>query len=264
MQQAIHNAFIAGQWEYPALAHLTLDDFAHHVRRLAVAESDLERHGADLYLAFGCGKNEPNAIRLIEQVHRGEIQAQLTRAGFDEATRQDVFQQLLLHLFTGDCPRILTYAGKASLETWLKVVALRFAINMSPKKKSIRTDMPELVLSRIVADEHNPEQRLTAEVAKPLFQAALAKAMSRLSNRDATILRLFFVDEISNEQIGRLYGVHRATSARWIAEIRRRILDEVQSTLANDFGVHRSEFESLAVLIRSQLHLSLGRCLGAA
>jgi hypothetical protein len=107
MQEAIQNAFLAAWWEYPALQHLTLDDYASHVRRLNATAPDLALHGSDLYLSLACGKHDQDAIRLLEQNHRTQLETHLVQAGFDEATRQDVFQQLLLHLCTGDSPRIL-------------------------------------------------------------------------------------------------------------------------------------------------------------
>ncbi len=264
MQEAIQKAFLAGTGEWSTLRHPTLDDFANHVHRLGTTVSDLERYGADLYLALACGKNDEVAVRTLERVHRTALDAYLERSGFNVTERQDVLQQLLLHLCTGETPRILTYAGKASLAAWLKVATLRFAINMKPRTQAADSDVCKLALARIVADGANPEQLLVVEGAKPLFQTALARAMSNLSDRDTTILRLFFVDGIPNEGIGKLYGVHRATSARWIGDIRRRILEDVRHTLTDDFGVRASDFESLALLIRSELNLSLRRLFGAA
>lgn len=264
MQEAIRKAYLAGSWQWPALAHRGPEEFAKHVDQLAASGSDVERHGAELFLAFCCGRNEDMAIRILEQCYHGELDVHLVRSGFDDATRQDVFQQLMLHLCAGNQPRILTYAGKASLAAWLKVATLRFAINMKPRTPVANSELGELAISRLVDETLSPELQLTIEGARPLFQAGLARAMSKLSDRDRTILRLFFAEGVSNESIAKLYGVHRATSARWIADIRRRIFDEVHLTVTRDFGLRSSEFESLALLIRSELQLSFRHLFGAA
>jgi RNA polymerase sigma-70 factor, ECF subfamily len=264
MHEAIRKAYLAGKLEWPAVEHRTLDDFANHVHRVSAKPSDLGRHGTDLFLALCCGSNDGRAVRILERKHRSNLDIYLERSGFDEPTRQDVLQQLWLHLCAGPQPRILTYAARASLAAWTKVAALRFAIHMKPCVPLANTDVGEIAICNFVAENASPELKLTVEYAKPLFQSALALAMSLLSDRDVTILRLFFVEGVSSENIAKLYGVHRATSARWITEIRRRILESVQGTLATDYGVDSSEFESLAFLMRSQLHLSFGRLFGAA
>lgn len=264
MQEAIQAAFLAGRWEWPELEHPTLEDFTCHVQRLNPNVSALERHGAELYLALACGRRDDNAIRRLVHTYRPNLNVHLERSGFDASAQPDALQQLLLHLCAGEHPRILTYACKASLLGWLKVAALRFAINMKPRAPVAESDACIFASSRLVAESANPEMRLTIEAAKPMFQAAVARAMSRLTDRDTTILRLFFVEGISNEGIGKLYGVHRATSARWIADIRRRIIEDIHGVLVSDFGMNSSEFNSLAPLIRSELNLSFKRGFGAA
>lgn len=239
------------------------EDFARHVQHLALTVPNMQQHGVELFLAFCCGNSEA-AIRTLQHVYRRELDEHLKRAGFDESTRQDVLQQLMLHLCAGDQPRILTYAGKASLCSWMKVATLRLAINMKPRNPVARSEIGELAISHLVDETRSPELRLAIEGARPLFQAGLARAMSSLSDRDTTLLRLFIVEGVSNESIAKLYGVHRATSARWIADIRRRILDEVQRTVTRDLGLHSSEFESLAWLVKSELQLSFRRLFGAA
>jgi RNA polymerase sigma-70 factor, ECF subfamily len=264
MQDAIEKAYLAGKWEWPSVSEQTLDNYAKHVRELRTSDADLERHGADLYLALGCGRNDPEALRVLEESFLPGLHTHLSRSGFDQTFREDVLQQLLLHLCTGDKPRILTYAARATLAAWLRVVTLRFAINMKQGGQDAPKNGHDLGLSCLVSDDANPELRLAIESARPLFQTALTQAMSKLSDRDTTLLRLFFLDGVTIDGVGQLYGVHRATAARWIAEIRQRILENIKRVLTQEFGVNASEFESFAFLVRSQLHLSLRRVLGAA
>lgn len=264
MQEAIQNAYLAGKQQWPDLAHPTPEAFTRHVLHLAPSEANVQQHGIELFLAFCCGSNDGVAVRTLHQAYHRELDEHLNRAGFDETTRQDVLQQLMMHLCAGTHPRVLTYVGRASLCSWLKVATLRFAINMKPRIPVARSDVGELAMAHMVDEALSPELNLAIEGARPLFQAGLARAMALLSERDTTLLRLFVVEGVSNESIAKLYGVHRATSARWLADIKRRILDEVQRTVTREFGLHSSEFQSLAYLIRSELHLSLGCLFGAA
>jgi RNA polymerase sigma-70 factor (ECF subfamily) len=229
---------------------------------LETSERDLERHGADLYLALACGMADPEALRMLERSFFPCLDEYLARSGFDAAARQDVFQQVLLHLCAGPSPRILTYAGRAALGSWLRVTVLRFALNL--RCATPRRHASDVGLELLFAEGADPERQIAVQKARPLFQMALEGAIGNLADRDRTLLRLCFWDGLTIDIIGGMYGVHRATAARWIADIRRRILQDVQSFVARDSGLHASEFDSLARLVRSELHLSLGRAFGAA
>jgi RNA polymerase sigma-70 factor (ECF subfamily) len=141
---------------------------------------------------------------------------------------------------------------------------MRFAMNMRPRHGSRAGDCFPLDLERLVCDEDTPELRLAVENARPAFEAALRCAIGDLPQRDRTLLRLHFLDRLTIDTIGSMYGVHRATAARWISDIRRKILLQVQSMLSRELGMGVSEFDKLAFLIRSQIQLSLIRVFGAA
>jgi RNA polymerase sigma-70 factor (ECF subfamily) len=264
MEDAIENAYFAGQREWAGLARGTLQDYTRHVRALGTCEGDLERHGADLYLALACGLADPEALRILARSFFPPLDEHLARSGFDGAARQDVFQQMLLHLCAGECPRILTYAGRAALSSWLRVTTMRFALNMQCPAARGGQRTSDVGLELLLGEGADPERQMAVEKARPLFQTALQAAIGNLADRDRTLLRLCFLDGLTIETIGNMYGVHRATAARWIADIRHRILKDVQSLLVRDSALHASEFGSLACLVRSELHLSLRRVLGTS
>lgn len=264
MQDAIQRAYLAGQLEWPSLTTLTPADYAAHVRRLQVTLTNLARHGADLYLALACGKADPKAVRTLEQRFFPDLNEYLARAGFEAVTRQDVFQQLLLQLCAGETPRIMSYAGRAALSSWLRVATHRLAIAIAERSKFPRKRDSDLTLNQLLSGDADPETQAAIDKARPMFQAVLRRVMDGLKDRDRTLLRLCFLDGLSIDKIGTLYGVHRATAARWICDIRQEILKEVEVVLVRDFGLRASEFKSLAFLVHSELHLSLIRVLGAA
>lgn len=264
MTDVTWRSYIAGQFEWPELTHVSFQDFASHVEALRMTSDNVERNGADVYLALACGKAHPRALEMLQRKYFPALDDYLARMGFEAVTRQDVFQQVVLHLCTGDSPRILTYAGRAALGSWLRVATFRCAVNMANVGGIPWTAEREVTLSQLVSPDIDPETQATIEKARPLFQSALQRVMTELKDRDKTLLRLCFLDGLSIDGIGTLYGVHRATAARWICEIRRRIFQGVESVLVGEFGLRASEFHSLAFLVRSEIQLSLDRVLGAA
>jgi RNA polymerase sigma-70 factor (ECF subfamily) len=264
LDQLIEKGFAAGKWDWPQLERPTWIDYSSHVRNLQASATELEQNGSDLFLALGCGLGDRHAVRGLQRRYFPALSSTLARAGFDSTAREDVLQQTLLHLCAGDSPRMLTYAGKASLASWLTVTSMRFALNMRTRNGSASGCSAPLEFERLVSEEDTPEIRLAVEKARPAFQAALQNAIVELPQRDRTLLRLYFLDRLTIDGIGNMYGVHRATAARWISDIRRKILRQVQSILSRDLGLGASEFDSLAFLIRSQLQLSLVRVFGVA
>jgi len=264
MTDIFEIAYVSARGKWHEFTGPTIGDYRAHVQRLGTQVADLEKYGSDLYLALACGRAETGALRALERYYFPALDIQLARLGFDETAREDVFQQVHLHLCAGSTPRILTYAGRASLASWLGVATLRFALNMANKAKSGQYVRTDITLDSLVSASASPEVRVAIEKARPFFQSALQAALGALPERDRTLLRMCFVDGLSIDDIGSIYGVHRATAARWIANIREGILKSVQGVIAQEFGLHTTEFDSLVFLIRSELHLSLRRVLGAA
>jgi RNA polymerase sigma-70 factor, ECF subfamily len=264
MKEVIEKAYAAGRWDWRDLLKPELAEYTRHVQHHQTTAKELERNGADLFLALGCGLGDAHAVRGLQDKYFSALSNSLARAGFDSTTREDVLQQMLLHLCAGDSPRMLTYAGKASLGAWLAVTSMRLALNMRPRNCWGSNGNDSFEPERLFSDEDTPEVRLAIEKARPAFQAALQNAIVELPLRDRTLLRLYFLDRLTIDAMGSMYGVHRATAARWISDIRGKILGHVQSALSRDLGLAASEFDSLAFLIRSQLQLSLIRVFGAA
>jgi len=112
----------------------------------------------------------------------------------------------------------------------------------------------------IEATLSDPELALVKRRLGPAFQAALREAIDGLPPRDRVILRMHLVDGLSIDRIAQPYGVHRATAARWLADVREAILVRVHERLATALGdVESDQLKSLGRLVASQLHLSLAR-----
>ena len=96
------------------------------------------------------------------------------------------------------------------------------------------------------------------------FKTAFTGAMRSLESRERNILRMYLVDGLNIDQIGKVYGVHRATVARWIARSREKLLSETRRRLLGVLRMSEARFDSLMVIVRSHLDLSLERLLEAS
>jgi RNA polymerase sigma-70 factor (ECF subfamily) len=264
---AVERLWHAGRAAWPAVA-VPLELFAKHVARHVGEAADPEvaageLYGADLYLACACAAGDPSGLRMFEDQILPQVAAALRRLDPSPAFADDVRQLLRQKLFVGDGeapPKIGDYAGRGPLATWVRVSAVRTALNLrgSGRREQPMTSSQVAALAPPVDDP--ALKYLKAQFADE-FETALARACAALTDRDRTILRLRFVDDLNIDQIGGLYGVHRATVARWIARIRDDLFAATRNELVGRLKLSDSDFESLLRLARSQLDLSLSAVL---
>ncbi len=105
--------------------------------------------------------------------------------------------------------------------------------------------------------ELDPElQYLKARYASELRQA-LETTLADLSPREATVLRLYFLEGMTTFAIGSMYRVAERTARHWIATIRTKILDETRHRLGDRLNIPDGEIESLVRLLRDDLNPSI-------
>ena len=169
----------------------------------------------------------------------------------------DVLQTVRERLFSGDVPRIRAYNGAGPLEQWIKVVAIRTAIDLH------RTDQVDPAhRGRLAGDGHARPTRDTSALMmkveyKRELEAAIRDLVAPLSPRDRAILRLHVVEGVSIEKIAASYGVHRVTVARWVWTAGETLLDGLRGRFREKFGIVPREFDSMARMARSQLSIDL-------
>ena len=252
------STFEAGRRRWP---ELTLDfaSFMAHVDRLGVPVPP-EPFGEDLVLACACALGHPRAIAVLEREFLQPARASIARVQSDPDIIEDAAQELRRKLLVGPPPRIASYEGRAPLTAWVRLAAARMAVDIGRGKgATIRADDKEI--EGLVALE-DPEVIFLRNRYREDFQSALRAALGNLSPRDRTLLRMSVLNGLSIDEIAVPHRVHRSTVARWLAEIRERILAEVRRHLGEKHpALTETEFSSLSRAVQSQLHLSLIRVL---
>jgi RNA polymerase sigma-70 factor (ECF subfamily) len=89
------------------------------------------------------------------------------------------------------------------------------------------------------------------------FKRAFLEALSSLESREQNLLRQHFLDDLSIDQLGALYRVHRSTVARWIGKAQEVLLTRTKRALMKQMKVSRSECDSIVRIAQSQLHITL-------
>jgi RNA polymerase sigma-70 factor (ECF subfamily) len=214
-------------------------------------------------LAWACGTGDGAAIAALEQQFGSHLEQALRGISDGRSGPEDVRQHVRLHLFVGGdgrAPAIEHYSGRGSLAAWLRVTSKRAALNATRRKDLPQAGLePDAVLEGLALGHGDPELRFLKESYRQEFRAAFAEALGDLDVRQRTLVRLAAVDNASVRDIGRMYGVHHATAARWIAAAYGAVVDATKARLAIKLRASPDDVDSILSLIKSRLDASLAR-----
>ncbi len=237
-----------------------VEHWATHLARSRTPEAELDRlHLSDLCLAFGCGHGDPEALRLFQAefvpIAISTVRGVEASAAFVEEVTQQLLERILVAA-PGE-PRILEYAGRGSLEHWVRAAALRLALNA---RRSARRAPDQLAADSqldVAAPTADIQFDLLLARYGPDFGAALKESMAELSAQHRSLLKLHFLDGLSFNQIGAVYQVNKSTISRRLSHAREALLTKTRGRLEQRFKLGPPELESLMRLLGPELALSL-------
>lgn len=215
-------------------------------------------HAGALWIACGCVHGDASALSAFELTYANEITALLSRA-FDSGTAQDAELEMRERLFLVDrdrIPRIASYSGRGDLRAWLRASALRTAIDLVRARRTFPVDPATLACAGEATD---PLLDALKQQSLAGFRTAFAEAVSEMTDRQRTLLRLRFVEQLSIDEIAPLYRVHRATAARWLTAICESLFDTTRAHVMLRLGLTELEVDG-ALLVDGELDASV-RCL---
>lgn len=256
---ALRTACAAGRAAWPR-AELSREALAAFTRRNQLDGDTLNARAADVYLAAACEGNDSAALNYFEQFFIAAIPRYVARLSLTREQLQEVQQRVRVRLFTGAQARIGTYAAKAPLDAWVRMVTIRVALDLlgvagGPAAAPAANDAAE----EAATSASEIEAFVIRRQMGPRLQQALSDGLQGLASRERSLLRMHFVDGLNIDEIGRVYGVHRATVARWLLSVRTQLFGTLKVSLSLQRAPSSSEFRSLVRVLRDDLHISLDR-----
>lgn len=216
----------------------------------------------DLYLACACLDGQPQALAEFDARYLSGVAHHLRRLDRSPAFADEVRQRLRERLFVpseGEPPRLTGYSGRGPLATWVRIAAIRLALNLrrddrdlslAPGDEPMIAGSPELLLLR---------HRYRAD-----FNAAFVAAVAGLSVEQRHLLRLHFLDGVSLGRIAALHFVDKSTISRRLQIAREQLFVATERSLRARLALGDGEAASLIRLLRSQLgDVSVARLLRA-
>jgi len=220
-------------------------------------------HTRDLYLACALLLGAPGAAERFERLVTPAIRKAVSRVDRSSEFAREVQAELQVALLVGANgtePKISSYLGRGPLTSWVQVAAIRTGYGLKRKQPKEHTLPDERLLDSPWLND-DPELARIRDECRDAFRAAFSEALASLSDRERNVLRLHLFDGLNIDVLGRMYGVHRATVARWIARAYETLLSHTRKCLQRDLKLSPSDFDSLMRMIRSQLDVSIATIL---
>ena len=205
-------------------------------------------HLRDLSLAAACADGHADAWDHFVATYRSYLRsaaAAILRCPPGWPAAHDLADSLFADLYglteekRGEHSLFRYFHGRSSLKTWLRaVLAQRHidAIRAARRFTELDDETPDRGAQRISRlalgsnkNQTPPDPHRRRYVA--LFTRTLQTALGLLDPRDKERLRLYYADELTLAEIGRLLGEHESTVSRNLDRIRRELRSQVESVL---------------------------------
>jgi RNA polymerase sigma-70 factor (ECF subfamily) len=119
----------------------------------------------------------------------------------------------------------------------------------------------EQLLVAMPDDGDDQELRYMKELYRSAFADAFRAAIGTLEDRLANVLRHYYLDDMTLEQIGALYRVHKTTVMRWVNRAHGELESETKRRMVEHLDLQPREVESVLRLIQSGIQLGLASVL---
>lgn len=210
----------------------------------------------DLYLAAACLAGQPAAIAELHSTLLPVVRAALRKLAIAPAIVDEAEQRTLVAILVGDPvrPALATYSGRGRLRSWVRSIGVRIGRRSAGKAAAGGASVELDRVADLVAD---PTLAVLRERYRDVARAAIATAVAGLPARQRTVLRQYYVDELTIDRLAAIYRVDRATTARWLVAARAAILEGTRVALGTELGGSTTEIDSILNLVGSGLELSL-------
>ncbi len=253
--RVVEEAMVAVAWQ--AAPELKWDEgrFRAFLRERRLAQPPFAR---ELLLVFLWSEGDATALKTLEREYLSELPLVVGTIASDAAFVRDVVQEIKTKLYAER--RLLQYRRNGPLGGWLRRVAVNTALVMKRPEARLEPLSSSYDAEALSADV---ELDFLKRRHRAHFREAFLKALAALSTRERTVLRLNALSNVSIDELGVMYSVHRATAARWVQRAREQLLQGTLHQLKSMLSISDDEARVLMAELRSQLDVSL-RHFGAA
>jgi RNA polymerase sigma-70 factor, ECF subfamily len=205
---------------------------------------------ADQELAARCLAGEPAALAELEAGPLAEAAAHLASLGFGSAAVDESLQRARTKLVVDKA--LAAYRGRGSLALFVRTTAVRLAVDAHRKTRR-EVELGEL----LAAPLDDPELEYMRKLYADNLVAAAREAWTRLAGHERFLLALRIYEQMSVDDLARVYQIHRASAARRAAAARAAFVGHVRAALRAKLAVGDSTLDSILRIVTTSVQLPL-------
>ena len=233
---------------------------------LPVEQEVARVHAGDLLLAKRCSEGDTDSLARFDSEFLSLVSVAGRKLKMSDMQCDELRQQVRLKLLVAgkkdSMPKISNYAGSGALRSWVYATGLRTGLN--ELRRIGRAPVPAGDEQLLVAmPDRNDDQELQymKELYRTAFKDAFKASMGALEDRLSNVLRHYYLDEMTLEEIGSLYKVHKTTVMRWVNKAHAQLELETKQRMVAHLKLAPSEVESVMRLIQSGIQIGLASVL---
>jgi RNA polymerase sigma-70 factor (ECF subfamily) len=236
---------------------------AAHLERLEIPLAPDHAHAADLYLACACATGSAGAVAAFDRELTPVMRAAVRKIDpanhfVDEVVQ--VARERLLVSAPGTDSRIADYAGQGPLRAWVRIAAMRIAMNLlRDRRRNVLVDDDRFF--ELATDDSDAERRRSAVRYGEAAADAMRAAFASLSARERNLLRMHHLHGLTVDELAPTFRVHRATVARWLASAREHLLAETRAGLRARLAIGEATVDSILRELAGHVDVSVVRML---
>jgi RNA polymerase sigma factor (sigma-70 family) len=180
----------------------------------------------------GSGPHDPELVGRLRNEYHGVLLSTLISRGASASEAEDLLSDLW-----GDCvgrgddrPSLLEkFSGKCQIRSWLTTVATNRLLDLKRRQKH-RGELPGADMDE---GETNPFERVPAAVSSRsegnlvnLLKDSLQAAFAKSAPVAILMLRLVYLNGLSQREVGRMWGWHESKVSRCMSQA----MEEIETT----------------------------------
>ena len=173
-------------------------------------------------------KGNHDAFAVLVEKYQPQIHALAWRKIGDYHTAEDITQEVFLTAYQ----KLATLTHPDRFAKWLYVIANNLCVTWlrreaaQPQQQSLTSTDPE-ELAELCYSEYIAQQR--KETGKESDRALIQKLLSKLRQADRTVIRLYYLAEMTCEEISKFLGVSQNTIKSRLSRARKRLKKQAEA-----------------------------------
>jgi RNA polymerase sigma-70 factor len=212
---------------------------------------------ADRELAARAIAGDAQAADAFERRFRPEVARVAQRLGVRQDS-DELVHDLLARMLVGSAdrpPKLASYRGEGSLQSWVRAVTTRFVIDhlRAVKARPALDALSDSMAMQSARIEGDVEARRWTDVVR----RATAAAFAELTPRQRNLLRHAAFHRLGIDELAVIYKVHRTTTARWLQRTREVLHAAIADKIATAASMPATEARGLLRNLGADVELSL-------